>query len=407
MNRAFNKMDHIRSLILAKRAQIFAASESWLTSDHPNDLLSIDGFDIFRDDRNDGRAGGGVVVWVRSFFQAIVFQPVGCAFGTNSVWLIFQSIQLCFICIYIPPLSVACFSSEITDFLSANIDSILNQYPDFDVQIVGDFNRINISYLQNSFDLCNVVNEPTRGVAVLDLVLLPSALTDEYVTTVGPPVATSDRTVLCSPKKVFRPSNDNVCIVHDLRESHVNEFVHQLNLINFFPMYDMNLSIDEKCNFLTESIRDVFLRTIPTKYVTTSSRDKPFVTPLIKSLINDRWSAYRQQNFGLYNHLSAKVKVMLLKEKQRWAQKAKEGSQKLWQVVNEFKGTKVSRVSALDSIVQSFLSVSEAVNNMNVMFTSNQVIRPSSTQLMDSASMLLPFGPPQLTLKTFTGRLRL
>ena len=370
-------MDFIRATLSAKNVHIFSATESWLTESHPDHLIAVEGYNIFRNDRDDGRVGGGVVVWVNFCMQPIVFKPHGNPYGTNSVWLLFPSMNLSLISIYIPPSSSVHFSSDVINFISNNLDQVLIKYPNIDIQLMGDFNRIDTTYLQSSFDIRNVVNEPTRGDAMLDLVFLSTSLVDDYLISVGPPVGSSDhRTVLCTPKTKIPPADCKIQAVYDLRDSHVNDFLSKLNAVNFFPLYDMNLSLDDKCRIFNDCLWLCFVETIPCQYVTMTPRDKPYVTPLIKLLINQRWSAYRQRHFERYQRLSMKVKQLLLKEKKRWALKSEKGSKEMWQVVNECRGTKSSRDNAIFSLVNSFPSPSHAVEELNSTFISFQSARP-------------------------------
>ena len=135
--------------------------------------------------------------------RPLVFHTHGNPFGTNSVWLLLPMLQICLISIYIPPLSATKYSAEVIKFISDNLDEVLLIYPNFDIQLIGDFNRIDTNYLECSFDIRNVlVNEPTRGNAMLDLVFLSTDLLHLYEISVGPPVSSSDhRSVLCKPVK--------------------------------------------------------------------------------------------------------------------------------------------------------------------------------------------------------------
>jgi hypothetical protein len=111
------------------------------------------------------------------------------------------------------------------------------QVPDYNLLLTGDFNRLDISYLLNSFDLENVVRSPTRGNATLDLVLLSSSLVDQCRVEVGPPVASSDHcSILCTPKTICADPHPRVCTVYDLRESHTSAFLCNLSQINFDPI---------------------------------------------------------------------------------------------------------------------------------------------------------------------------
>ena len=98
------------------------------------------------------------------------------------------------------------------------------------------------------------------------------------------------------------------------------------------------------------------------------------------------WNAYRCKNFSLYRHLSLKVKNMLSKQKFLWAQRAKSTSKDLWKTVNVVRGTSSSRSTTLDSIIKLFPSLHDAAEDINSMFSSNQVQVPQNQTIEASYS---------------------
>ena len=146
----------------------------------------------------------------------------------------------------------------------------------------------------------------------------------------------------------------------------------------------MALTVDEKSMFFTNIIHSCFSRTTPSKTVIMTSKDKPYITPLIKSLINSRWEAYRSKNFALYKHISTKVKKLLTISKINWAKNAEGGTKQLWKVVNDAIGAKSSRTSPLDFLVKQFPSALHAAEEMNERFVRMQVNRPAPRTVVDT-----------------------
>ena len=64
--------------------------------------------------------------------------------------------------------------------MSNAIDFALLNKPNYNVIIVGDFNRHGFSRLTSDFDLCNILNDVTRNAAMIDLILVDAALADVY-----------------------------------------------------------------------------------------------------------------------------------------------------------------------------------------------------------------------------------
>ena len=74
---------------------------------------------------------------------------------------------------------------------------------------------------------------------------------------------------------------------------------------------------------------------IPCSPVFLSSKDKPWITPVLKCLINKRWAAFRDKKWTLYNHYKDKVKKQILEAKRIWAKRQSATTKGLWSVVNE------------------------------------------------------------------------
>jgi hypothetical protein len=122
------------------------------------------------------------------------------------------------------------------------------------------------------------------------------------------------------------------------------------------------MSADEKCNLLHRVIEEA-LGAIPVTYVEFSDKEKPWMTPTIKCLINRRYAAFREKNYTLFNHYKNKVKEAILKAKQKWTRKQSHSTKGLWSIVkgisNKVKG------NSLHGLLQSFNSCESAANAIN------------------------------------------
>ena len=61
--------------------------------------------------------------------------------------------------------------SDMLDHLTMTLTHIEGLYPGCGILLCGDFNRLNVKRLLNQFKLKQIVDKPTRGDRILDLVL--------------------------------------------------------------------------------------------------------------------------------------------------------------------------------------------------------------------------------------------
>ena len=93
-----------------------------------------------------------------------------------------------------------------------------------------------------------------------------------------------------------------------------------------------------------------------------TSQDKPWMTPLIKHLINQRWEAYRFRNYVKYRHFKEKVKKEIAKTKTAWIKRSKEWN--IWKTVKIISGKAIrDPVTNLCSEYSSLYEAADAINN--------------------------------------------
>ena len=304
---------------------------------------------MYRNDRLD-RKGGGVIVWVKNCIQSYTLNSSICPSSINALWLHLKpNITLC--ACYIPPSLPSTTRNTINDYFIHNAD-IFHCHSHSHIIFAGDFNKFNTDVITTNYHLEQIVNFPTRGDNILDLILMDAALAASYSDCVKyPPLANSDHNIIYLPSSNLRTWNKphKTVELFDYRNSHISDFLTELSKTNWLMMYHLT-DINEKCSFLYKTLY-ACLEKIPKQKVSLTQRDKPWITPLCKHLINQRWAAYRQRNFALYNLYKIKVKKEIEKCKTITFNKLSKNSRGFWKLINDYRkspSTNSSEVSAND-----------------------------------------------------------
>jgi hypothetical protein len=92
--------------------------------------------------------------------------------------------------------------------------------------------------------------------------------------------------------------------------------------------------VDEMVSTFYEIICPLFEKCFPCINVRLSTRDPPFMSPLVKHLLNLRKKATRQQDSELRNRLQEKINSLILENQRRAVRQEynnhKRGSKKWW-----------------------------------------------------------------------------
>ena len=301
---------------------------------------------MFRSDRSH-RRGGGTMLYIRDEFQ----------FSGESLNHLFKhyaegslvkltSPRLALMCLYLPP-SLSADVRELAREAMVNIvDDITSDDPTMKVIILGDFNRFEVAKLMDDLSMSDLVNEGTRGSSVLDHILISGDLFPVYHPSrvcYEAPIGNSDHvTIIATPENnINTTTKSRTHCVFDYRESNMNKLLQIAESINWRETFDSSEDANDLWIQLTARITDIIHTAIPCKTVTLTVNDKSWMTPLTKLIINQKWLAYRQKNWPLFNHLKKKAKKEIERAKAIWAERLKRSTNGLWKLVSAVSGGRI------------------------------------------------------------------
>lgn len=279
----FNKIDELRILADMNKPDFICITESWLNISHSDACVSISEYSIMRKDR-PGKRGGGICVYHKSLLN--VEQHHTQNTPSDSEILTFTCKNLIVFITYMPPNLSRIASKEIVDCIIDNADNLLIKYPTHHLVIMGDFNRHSISTLTDSLNLRNIITETTRHQASLDKCLIPKQISHLYRSVVKEPIANSDHNTIY----IYHKAPSTQTLEHrdllDLRESNLILFEENVSNIDWSQLFNVS-DVDDKCNFFYKAL-DKCKQQIPKVRVKKSPKDKAWITPICKHLINLR-----------------------------------------------------------------------------------------------------------------------
>lgn len=180
-----NKLEHLSALAELYDPDIIGISETWLQEHISNAEIDLRGYEVFRNDRQNGRKGGGVMLYVKSDLQAMEFWPK--TQFPEQTWCVIK--DKCNKEYYVGII----YRSPNDDIHGSQVAGVLrdllSEVHSKNLVLMGDFNYGNIDWntLQPGHSatadtvlfldcieincLTQHVKEPTRGTSILDLLI--------------------------------------------------------------------------------------------------------------------------------------------------------------------------------------------------------------------------------------------
>ena len=114
-----NKVDEMYLTVSLGEYHVFAATETWLHSGIPTNIVQFPNYLSFRCDRL-ARVRCGVCVWTHFSLRALRLYPENQPEFLEAVWLSFPTSKLIFVCLYLPPDVSISRVSAIEEYIVSN-----------------------------------------------------------------------------------------------------------------------------------------------------------------------------------------------------------------------------------------------------------------------------------------------
>jgi len=406
----FPKLDELSALLSTIQIDLVAVTESWFRNDMDDSLLTISGYNIFRKDRADGR-GGGVCVFLNDDISSqrrldLERPDLECLWLTVRPRRLPRPLSAIAICVvYHPPGLPVERHKNLSDFLITTTDYLRNNHPDHGLVFLGDFNDFDTNIFARNHSLKQVVKVPTRNSAILDLIITNMQNLYENPSALAPLGSSDHNIVHWRPRTVIKePSHDKPMKrqVRRYPQSGMDALGRWLSTHNWFGDLDSNASVDDLTTSFTIQLTDAIDRIFPVKSIKIHKTDKPWMTPQIKLLINDRQKAFHSGNNVAWRSLKYKVQQVITNTKRSYYKNKvkhlkQEDCRKWWGAINQMSGRTASASEFVLEKDGKTIRGKELANNLNIFYTSvNADIPPLD---MNTLPAFLPAFDDTITIQ--------
>ena len=306
-----NKFDDMSVVADINNADLIAITETWFNENTPLQLFSLSNYNLFFKSRKD-RVGGGVALYGKQRLNCKQL-PVQVPDGLEVLWIqmrppkLPRQVSSIIICvIYFPPRDP--LSPDYIDHITSTIDELLIRYPGAGISIIGDFNDLDIEPFLQDQRFKQVVQQPTRGENILDMIIKNYSLL-YHSPEILCPIANSDHNcVLWQPR--FPQANRSNKIrkknVRPLTDSGRRVFGSWITQHSWEEVLQAT-GVNDKLTILLRTVQEHLDDSLLIREIRFHEDDKPWMTSDIKSTIQNRQRAWCQDNKPLWRHFKNKV----------------------------------------------------------------------------------------------------
>ena len=304
------KIDEINYFMSTERPDIACFTETWLKDSIDDNVIDISDYSVVCKNRSHAQHGG-VCMYIKNGLKFSKLHEYEYNTSNEVLWCKLQPHRLprgysCLIIavVYHPPTSD---DEYLNSYLLDTLGIIESSFPQAAVIITGDFNRLNISHLKCQFQLKQLINFPTRGEAILDLILTNLKHFYQVPTRLARFGLSDHYTISLIPKERKKTISTNKTVtVRDMRPSKKQALGRFLHSIEWTILESMN-NMDMKATYFNDIIQTGLNTLMPTKSVKLHSNDAPWMTGHLKLLIRQRQKALNEKNTHLFRFYRNKV----------------------------------------------------------------------------------------------------
>ena len=317
-------------------------TETWFTSEITDCFSCIPGFDCYRSDRtalnSQKSSAGGVCIYTHKYVRCIQKYPEQSEVF-EILWLqVYAKRPLLLCCVYVPPDMSTTKQADLLEHITSTCDTFLDNTDHGIVVVAGGFNTFRVSKLHGSTSLCSLNTRNTRDRSVLDYVFTSHPCYYEDILLTKMIFRTDHFGIVCSPRERL-PSTRQVKLLPDCRARNMQLLHSMLCTTDFQSVAQLaNSDIKAATEQLTEILQSALNTACPKKQVTIKSRDPPYMTPLIKTLLKRKQRLVRHQRWHEVELLSKRIGNLIMDNTKHNEQKI--GTKLWWNKTKNYIGKK-------------------------------------------------------------------
>ena len=292
------KINEIQVVLNNLNVDLGCFVETWLQEHIPNQTVSAAGYKLIRRDRCVGQHGG-VCAYI---WKIIKYQVLENLFDTRFevLWLTLRPprlprgiLNIILGVVYHPPRADC---PSMIQYLYECLTIIESKFPNNGTILLGDFNKLNVSRIQNAFNLKQVVKFPTCGRNIPDLLLTDL---DKFYDSPRklPPFSLSNHNSVFVPPLSGSQVPNPPCRTksRDLRPTKHLALMRYLEEVNINQLVNNETSCDDKAKTFEMIINNGLDAIAPIREKVIITNEPPWVSSSFKNLIRNRHKAFQRR----------------------------------------------------------------------------------------------------------------
>ena len=304
-------VEHLAADLTSYSTDVAVITETHFKVKHSESVVGIDGYNLFRRDR-DRRRGGGVALYVRSTIQSTVWNYSADDRTYEILW-VFVGNSTFFGTLYHPPKPIY-NPTALVDYIEACVEEINRDFPSAHIELVGDLYQQPDQDLVEQTGLTQIVHQPTRGANILDRIYVSDPSTFDTVRVVESVVRSDHKAIVAfSDRKPFtQPKNTIQCTFRSKSPTQNALFLQCLSNMAF---ESTQAPVSSNPIINTQEEFDSFYATAtcllnqfyPQRSITLTTRDPQFITPEIKAKLRRKNRLMRSGRIEEASALAARI----------------------------------------------------------------------------------------------------
>jgi hypothetical protein len=306
-----SKIPEIKEIADQHFIDIICITETWCSVNIPDSTIYIPGFILYRRDRKDGRACGGIALYIREHLTVSYHWSELDVIDLESLWLTLRPRRLprgvshfTISLIYHPPKADDWVMNQ---HIINSMDKIKQKYPMSQFNILGDFNHMKDTYIKNTCQIKQLVKQPTHGKSVIDLFY--STNTEFYTSPLHiPGIGLSKHNTLIFIPCFKQEQEHKIKSITKRNQSakNRNNLKTAVNSISWDNLYRAKTCSD-KFTIFSSILENLIDKHLPFHTVQRNVNDLPWVTDRFRHLIKLRQFHFHSGNTVMFKLFRNKV----------------------------------------------------------------------------------------------------